>query len=357
MLKLFGSVSTAVLATFLFAACSDDQMTQGSSDDPSSVAIAPIAYDALWVVNGGSNSISVVNTGTNEVAGTITLKNADYPHHISMSGDHGSMLVAVPGMDLSGGHGGHGGQMMGSDMMGAIMMIDATTGATQRTRRCAASNHNAIYSPDGSEIWTCQATDQGTVLVLDPSTLQIRRTIAVGKTPLEVSFSADGLYAFVTNNGSNDVTVIDVATKNILGTVPVGDGPVGAWPGSNNVMYVDNEMSKSLTAIDAATRNVLLVYDLGFTPAMAAVGPDGRLWVTDADNGKVVFYKPDADERLGDLTTGPGAHAIAFSGDGSRAYITNQTAGTLSVIDVATSTPITTIAVGSKPNGLIWRGK
>lgn len=360
MMKSFSLIAILVPIAIFCAGCSDDQPTQVTSGDPSSVAIAPISYDALWVVNGGSNSISVINTETDEVTGTIALRDAVYPHHISMSGDHKFMLVAIPGTDLSEGHGsngGHGGHMMDSAMMGAVMVMDAITGATQKALRCAASNHNAAYSPDGSEIWTCQAADMGSVLVLDPNTFQIKRTIAVGSMPLEVTFSADHRSAFVTNNGSNNVTVIDVGTKEIVATLPVGDGPVGAWPGTNNVMYVDNETSKSLTAIDASTRSVVRVYDLGFTPAMALVGPDGRLWVTDADNGKVVFYRTDADERLGELTTGTGAHAIAFSGDGSRGYITNQSAGTVSIIDVATLTQLNTIPVGSKPNGLVWRGK
>ncbi|MBK7525990.1 MAG: hypothetical protein IPI59_00165 [Sphingobacteriales bacterium] len=54
----------------------------------------------------------------------------------------------------------------------------------------------------------------------------------------------------------------------------------------------------------------------------------------------------------GNITTGADAHAIAFNADGTNAYVTNQGAGTVSVIDVATHSVSNTIMVGSKPNGI-----
>ena len=70
---------------------------------------------------------------------------------------------------------------------------------TCKARRLDAPNHNAAFSPDGSEIWTAQLLDEGTVLVLDASTLETKQTIRVGKIPAEVTFTPDGKYAFVAN--------------------------------------------------------------------------------------------------------------------------------------------------------------
>jgi YVTN family beta-propeller protein len=49
------------------------------------------------------------------------------------------------------------------------------------------------------------------------------------------------------------------------------------------------------------------------------------------------------------------SHEITFSGDGCKAYVTNQMANTLSVIDIRRHAVKTTIGVGTKPNGLVWR--
>lgn len=54
----------------------------------------------------------------------------------------------------------------------------------------------------------------------------------------------------------------------------------------------------------------------------------------------------------GAFNTGAGAHAISFTIDGNTAYVTNQTANTVSVVNVTNHTVTKTIAVGKKPNGI-----
>lgn len=324
-----------------------------ASGAPSSEPISSIGHDALFVVNGGDNTISVIDTERNELVDTIRLKDASFPHHLYLNADTSQMVLAVPGVDLSMGHSGGAHHPEGA--MGAVLLLDASTGATLRARSLAATNHNAIFSPDGQEVWTSQATDSGAVLVLDATTLEVKQRVDVGQGPAEVTFSADGRSAFVANGGSGSVTVIDVDSKTVLDTIEVGQTPVGAWQGSNGIAYVDNEGSKSLTAIDTVSLEILNTYDLGFTPGMAALGPDGEVWVTDADNGAVVLLSASDGSTSAEITTGAGAHGIVFSADGSFAYVSNQSDGTVSVTDVVALNVTATIGVGSRPNGLAWR--
>jgi YVTN family beta-propeller protein len=46
--------------------------------------------------------------------------------------------------------------------------------------------------------------------------------------PVHVSISPDGAHAYVTNAGSNSVSVIDIGTNAVSATVPVGVHPVNA---------------------------------------------------------------------------------------------------------------------------------
>lgn len=352
-------VLTSVAA---LASCSShgvvDHNSPHDGKSPSSAGTASFDYDALFVVNGGDSTVSVINTATNQVTDTIELEDAPFPHHLYLNADASKMLLAVPGVDLSmghssGAHAGHGAPVVS----GAVLLLSTTTGATLRARTLEATNHNAVFSPDGTEVWTSQMTAPGAVLVLDAESLDDKQTIEVGEQPAEVTFSADGVYAFVANGASDSVTVIDASTKELVKTIPTGDGPVGAWQGSNGVAYVDNEPGQSLTAVDTSSLEVLLTYELGFMPGMAAFGPDRQVWVTDAENGKVVFYSTSMDGATGEIATGPGAHAIAFNGSGSMAYISNQLGDTVSVIELESGRVVSTIPVGSKPNGLAWRSR
>ena len=208
--------ATTLAITTSLAACSSTSGTSSSTPPdggadgmaaaaaPSSTPITAVSVDAVYVVNGESSSISVIDAASRAVLGTIALQNVSYPHHINLSPDRSKLLVGVPGMDFSMGHNGG---MAG--MQGAVMVLDATTGATVAARQLDAMNHNAIFSPDGTEVWTALMSDPGSVLVLDPKTLATKQTIGVGSMPAEVTFSKDGKLAFVANGMSNNVTIID----------------------------------------------------------------------------------------------------------------------------------------------------
>lgn len=99
-------------------------------------------------------------------------------------------------------------------------------------------------------------------------------------------------------------------------------------------------------------------YALGFTPAFAAIAPTAELRVTDTNAGRVVAYDaaaPEGTPPASELATGAGAHAIAFSPDGTKAYVTNQLARTVNVLGVEDGATLATTTVGAAPNWLVVR--
>lgn len=321
-----------------------------------------INYPAAYVVNGESNTVSVIKLSDNTVAETIDLAMGSagmtgmmmWPHHIyqrpTASGTQ--LAIAMPGMDLSAGHTGSA-----AGMKGRIMVVDAMKGAMIKDLEVPVMNHNAVFSPDGSELWTSQMND-GKVLVLDATTYNIKNTITVGMEPAEVTFSADGSKAYVANGGSDNVTVINPVTKAIIATIAVGDNPVAAWVGYDGKMYVDNEDGQTVSVIDVASNSVVQTINLGFMPGSVAHNIlKKEIWVTDPDNGKVHYWNWNTAQNAwlhgGVFDAGAGAHATAFANDGNTAYVTNQLAQSVSVINVTAHAKIKDIAVGKKPNGII----
>lgn len=323
-----------------------------------------INYPAAYVVNGESNTISVIRLSDNTVTETIKLgemsdpghggmnmtTGISWPHHIYINSAKTQLAIGVPGMDLSGGHTGG---MMG--MTGKVAIVDAVKGTITKVIDLPVSNHNAIFSPNGTEIWTSQMQEMGKVLVYDATTYTLKNTIDVKMEPAEVTFSSDGSMAFVANGGSDTVTVISVANKTVMGQVEVGDDPVGAWTGADGNMYVDNEVGQSITVIKVSDMSIVTTIALGFMPGMAAYNNAmSELWVTDPDNGKVHWYTKSGSTYThgGEFSTGSGAHAIAFNSDGMTAYVTNQSAANVSVVDVMNHSETKEITVGTKPNGI-----
>jgi YVTN family beta-propeller protein len=318
-----------------------------------------IDYPAAYVINGESSTISVIKLSSNTITDSIDLMNSAgsmimWPHHIyhHESGGNHHLSIGVPGMDLSAGHTGG---MPG--MKGMVVVMDAVTGLLKKSFEVPLMNHNAVFSPDGTEIWTSQMDMAGKVLVYDAATYTLKNTINVGDEPAEVTFSADGTKAYVCNGMSNTVSVINPSTKAVTATISVEANPVGAWPASVGKMFVDNEDSQSISVIDVASNANLGTIILNFKPGYAAFNAAANeLWVSDATNGKVAYYVDMGGNtwmKHGEIVTGADAHAIAFNG--SYAYVTNQGANTVSVINVSTHTKVKDILVGKKPNGIVMK--
>lgn len=314
-----------------------------------------VNYPAAYVVNGEDATVSVIKLSTNEVTATIPLMGTGtdmimWPHHISCHENH--LAIGVPGMDFSAGHAVTG------TMSGKLLVIDAMTGAIVKNMSLPVMNHNTIYSPNGTEIWVPQMDMTGKVLVYDATTYALKNTITVGMMPAELTFSSDGTKAYVANGDDDNVSVINVTTKAVIATVTVGNNPVGAWTGTNGQMFVDNEDGQSISVIKVADNTIAQTIDLGFMPGIASHnGTKSELWVSDPMAGKVHYWTWDTTMMNwmhgGAFNTGAGAHAISFTIDGNTAYVTNQTANTVSVINVTNHTVTKTIAVGKKPNGVV----
>jgi YVTN family beta-propeller protein len=341
--SIHASVAMAALALiFGISSCSNDH----------DMEMLNIDYPAAYVVNGSSNTISVIRLSDNAVTETIALNGATFPHHVSLNPSKTKLAVAITSTDLSGGHGGHGGALEGLK----VQIIDAVSGMIDKEIGLSKMPHNAIFNASGTELWVGQSdVSESQVLVYSTSDWTVKNTINVGAGLSEVTFSSDGTMAFACNTEDGTVTLIDATTKTIHATLSVGEDPVGAWMASNGKMYVDNETSQTISEITVSSMSVTATINLGFKPAYAAYSTHhSELWVTDATNGKVVRFMFSAGTwtSVGDITTGTDAHAIAFNSTGEKAYVTNQGANTVSVIDVPNLTIASTITVGTKPNGI-----
>lgn len=347
-MKNLSMIASFVGALFLTSCNNDDNMDMTLNVD----------YPAAYIVNGEDATVSVVKLSTNEVTGTVELMatGADmimWPHHISSHENH--LAIGVPGMDLSAGHSG----LMTAGMTGKLLVIDAMNGSIVKNINLPLMNHNSIYSPNGNEIWVPQMDDMNSkVLVYDATTNALLNTINVGMMAAELTFSSDGTKAYVANGDDDSVTIINTSTKAIITTIPVGDNPVGAWTGSNGKMYVDNEDGQTISVIDVTTNSIDETITLGFMPGIASYnGPKNELWVSDPMAGKVHYWTWDAGMNMwmhgSAFNTGAGAHAIAFTTDGNTAYVTNQTANTVSVVNTTNHSVTKTINVGRKPNGIV----
>jgi len=148
----------------------------------------------------------------------------------------------------------------------------------------------------------------------------------------------------VANMGDNTATLLDVASKRVVATLPTGNGAHevavshdGRWAVVSNY-GVRGAPGNTLTVIDVPAAVVVRTIDLGEfrRPHGSAFLPGDSLFVVTSEMSRavvIVDFKPG--KVLGSIPTNhPASHMLAMTRDGSRIYTSNVADGTVSELDV-----------------------
>lgn len=311
-------------------------------------------YPKGYVVNGASNNISIIDLNELNVKRIIQMTELGrFPHHISLSADGKKLAVALPEFDFLLGHAAlHN----ATDKKGGIVVLDAHNGDNLLKIEVPSVNFNAVFSADGSEIWTASATHAGEMFVFDANNGTLKNKITLGTDPTEVVFSMDGQYAFVALSGSNIINVLNTKTKLITKTIPVDTYPTNIWAGVDNKIYVENKIAHSINTIDVQSLTIIDDLHVKFTPGQIAYNQTlNELWVCQAGEDKVAYFEKVNSlwSLKGSIITDNDAHAVRFTKDMKRAFVVNQKGNTVSVIDAINHIKTKDISVGGQPNGIV----
>jgi outer membrane autotransporter protein len=171
--------------------------------------------------------------------------------------------------------------------------------------------------------------------------------------------------AYISNFGSNNVTVLDTFSATLVSTIPLTPdlGPVGvAVTPDGRFAYITNAGAgavggTTVSVIDVPTNTVFTTITVGASPEGVAVTPDAHFaYVTNLVGGTVSVINTTTN-AVTDTITVAGATAlqgVAITPDGKFAYVTNRVAAqnNVSVINTANNTVVGTLSVGSLPAGI-----
>ncbi|HEU4433566.1 MAG TPA: cytochrome c oxidase assembly protein, partial [Pyrinomonadaceae bacterium] len=168
-----------------------------------------------------------------------------------------------------------------------------------------------------------------------------------------------GPLAYVSNERDGTVTVIDTNTDRVVSTIHVGARPRGirASPDGKRI-YVAISFSSQQTpgtinkiaAIDRDTGKVVAQYDAGPDPEQFAVSNDGkRLFISNEDAGTASIVDTSSGKVVSTVVVGIEPEGVTISPDGRWVYVTAETSNTVSVIDTESNEVVSTFMVGARP--------
>jgi YVTN family beta-propeller protein len=179
----------------------------------------------------------------------------------------------------------------------------------------------------------------GTLSEIDTATDRNIGTIEVGEFPIGVAITPDGRFAYVLDEYES-VYVVDLQNGFVSSPITVGGQPqsVAIAPDGSRAYVTTDEPGQLLTIETATDKVVGGKIEICAEPRGVAISPDGRYaYVACYAKGKVWVIDTQTGERVGEpISVGEKAESVAVSPDGSRAYVTDPEEGRVAVIDTAT---------------------
>src|SRR6266852_3362758 len=190
------------------------------------------------------------------------------------------------------------------------------------------------------------------VTVIDAATRTVVGTIRVGKRPRGVAVSPDGRRVYVSNSNSDSVSVIDARDLTVLTTVPAGLDPEGlTLDKAGTRLYVVNENELAVTVLDVASMSVVQKIEVGKEPETAVLSPDGRWVVVSNETSNDVYVIETATNTVVKKIPVPkNPRGMRFTPDSRRLFVASEQAHEISVIDVAQFVVVRSVKTGgSRP--------
>jgi YVTN family beta-propeller protein len=180
-------------------------------------------------------------------------------------------------------------------------------------------------------------SQNGGVVVIDLATMEPTGTIDVGaRGPRGIGVTADGKYLVTANKDDANVSIIDLATRQVVRQVKVGKNPEFVRVLGNKA-FVTYEPSSKGGPPPKPGQVVTKDDDDDNTPA--------RIAIVDIKKGKV----------LKEITSGPETEGIEFSPDGKKMIVTNEADHTITVHDIKSGKLLKTVPTakfGERPRGI-----
>ncbi|HTZ60325.1 MAG TPA: YncE family protein [Acidobacteriaceae bacterium] len=179
-----------------------------------------------------------------------------------------------------------------------------------------------------------------TVTVLDVVNMRQDRVIAVGSNPTGMAVNPRRNEVYVVNSGSDSVTVIDAEKNVVAATMRVQKRPYSIDVDSQGQRaYVANSKSNNVSVLDLARRREIGVVGAGEGPGMARIANDGRtLVITNHDSGSVSIADVRSLKVRSSFDHCPGATDAIILPDSSKAFIACSGGHQIMVIGLAHST-------------------
>ncbi|GAA3960380.1 hypothetical protein GCM10022210_05110 [Mucilaginibacter dorajii] len=315
----------------------------GNSPITATITATSISQGYAYIANYHDNSISIINTETQEVS---TLPATGFaPYGVAVDPYGTRAYVANLGD-------------------GNVLVIDTRTNRIINTIQVGDGPISLVTSRDGRELYVA-SENAGNVAVINTSTSLVDKYIPLPGVPYGLAISPDGKIIYTSLLGSglavSNLLAVNTATGDVIATIPVGTYPGGvAISPDGKRVYVAcmqnlDDGTSDVTVINTGNNDIVAKINVGKSAIGVAVNPDGsKVYVTclggNRGQGGITVIDAQSNTIVSTITLGAISAGISFSPDGSKLYTGDTKANTVLVINTANNSTLATVPVGQDPS-------
>lgn len=303
--------------------------------------------------NMNAHSVSIVDVATG--ANIATLQTGEGPHEVAISHDGNRAVVSIYGNRNA----------IGS----SLMVIDLEKpNAAPRIIELGAGNqrpHGMAFLPGDKQLLVTGERAQR-VLLVDVASGAIDSSMVTGQaTTHMVTLTPDGKHAFTTNIAAMSVSAIDVATRKVRATFPVGARIEGLAVSPNGrEVWVGGNESHQVYVLNAETGAVLHTIPGFGMPYRIGITPDGKTAVVSDPGAEKIHLIDVATHAVRSViaveamagsdgaVVAASPQGVTVSRDGTTAFVTLKAVGRVAVVDIASARIVGTLTVGEGSDGV-----
>ncbi|MGC2484373.1 MAG: beta-propeller fold lactonase family protein [Nitrososphaeraceae archaeon] len=252
---------------------------------------------------------------------------------------------------------------------GTVSVINGTTNDIVASIPVGKNPQAIVYNPANGLVYTANALSN-TLSIINGTSNSLVGSIVVGafpgKNPTGITLNPINNSIYVTNMGSNTVSVINGTTNVVVNNITLetgghGEGaggtgffsPAGiAYNSDNGNLYVTNRGSDTLTVINGTTNELVDGISLN------AIAPSGivynaannYIYVTNMGSNTVSVINGTTNTVVANIPVGLGPNGIAYNQNNGDVYVANSVNDTISIVDGLENTVISTIPLGNNNN-------
>jgi YVTN family beta-propeller protein len=292
--------------------------------------------NVVVVLNSRDATISLLDQATYQETGLIQV--GKEPHHLMATPDNKSLIVA-------------------SAVSNELIFLDPKTGQIQRRIKDIEDPYQIGFSPDQKWFVTnALRLDRVDIYRYDGKDPKLVKRVPLAKLPSHMAFSADSKTVFITQQGSDQISAIDLPTQTVKWTMPVGKLPAGITVTPDDKYLMVGIMgSDYVEVIDWRTQKTVKKIKAGegahnFLP----MGDKRHAFVSNRVSNTINIIDQQTLTNVGTINVPGGPDCMELTDDGKTLWATLRWIKKVAVIDVASKKVIKLIPVGRSPHGVYF---